>query len=135
MSAIDPIPTPDRVTELSDTALDWLQSTFARTVALKLTPVLLPVLGALSVWLQNVIGIDMNPTVAAAFVVSVVVGAAAAIVAYVHNHGKGAALLGQSILELEKLYEAGRGELVATTGAGFIGVRPEESGARPDRPE
>lgn len=116
MTTTDAIAPPDRAAELSDAALDWLNSTFARTVALKLTPVLLPLLGALCVWGQDAIGIDMDPAVAAAFVVSVVLGAAAAIVTYVRNHGRGAALLGQALLELEQLYEAGRGELAREAG-------------------
>lgn len=124
-------PAPDRATELTDSALDWLRSTFARTVALRLTPVLLPVLGAVSLWLQDAVGINMDPTVAAAFVIAVIFGTAGPISMYVRNHGRGAALLGQSALELEKLYEAGRGEL---DRAGVAGARAEETGATPDEP-
>lgn len=109
---------PDRQAELTDTALDWINSTFARTVALKLTPILLPVLGVLTAWLQDAIGFNFDPAVVAALVVSVVVGTAATIVTYVRNHGKGAALLGEALLELEKLYEAGNQELAASTRAG-----------------
>jgi hypothetical protein len=122
MSPTEDFPAPDRQTELSDAALDWLNSTFARTVALKLTPVLLPVLGAIAVWLQDAIGINMDPAVAAAFVVSVVIGTAATIVVYVRNHGRGAAMLGQASLELEKLYEAGNVELARADSATTVNV-------------
>lgn len=139
----DDFPVPDRQTELADAALDWLNSTFARTVALKLTPVLLPVLGAAAVWVQDAIGIDMDPAVAAAYVVSVVVGLAAVVTVYVRNHGRGAALLGQASLELEKLYEAGnreldlassapsaRGELTTFQGSGDNPTTPPGLGPR-----
>jgi hypothetical protein len=150
----DSTPIPDRETELTDAALDWLNSDFARKVALMLTPVLLPVLGALAFWLEDSIGIDMDPAEATGFVVAVVLGAAAVIYAFVVNHGKGAAQLGQSALELASLYEAGRSELAKDEAAGTaigdegstyyygpgseLGERPdtapEEAGAKPDEP-
>jgi hypothetical protein len=143
---------PDRGTELQDAALDWVNSTFARTVALKLTPILLPILGAAAFWLEDTIGIGMDPAVAAAFVVSVVIGLAGVVTAYVFNHGRGAAVIGQSALELEKLYEAGRAA-VANDQVGQpepaqlsgplldddydlkpLSESPQETGARPDLP-
>jgi hypothetical protein len=104
-------PVPDRATELADVALDWINSNVARNVALKLTPLLLPVLGGAAVWLQDALGINMDPAEATAFVVAVVLGAAATATTWVRNHGRGAAQLAQAMLELEKLYEAGRQEL------------------------
>jgi hypothetical protein len=154
MSELEPIPPPARAAELSDAALDWLHSTFARKVALYLAPVLLPVIGALAFWLEDKVGIDMDPAEATGFVVAVVLGLAGVLIAFVLNHGKGAAQLGMGALEIEKLFEAGRGALEGTTYYGgpveidtldaddeVIAVSPEladdpaQSGAMPESPE
>jgi hypothetical protein len=52
-----------------------VKSQISRVVAL-LVPILLPVLGAVSIWLQAKLGVDMNPATATGFVVAVVGGAA-----------------------------------------------------------
>jgi hypothetical protein len=97
-----------RSAELSDEAFAWVQSKLARDITLKLTPVLLPIAGALAYWLQDAIGIDMQPAAATGYVVTVVVGVAALLVTFVRNHGEGAARLGEVLLELERVREAGR---------------------------
>lgn len=113
---------PNRDTELVDQALDWVQSTFARTVALKLTPVLLPVLGGASFWLQDAVGIDMDPAVAAAFVIAVVVGAAGVVLTYVRNHGRGAAeVLQMAIAQTISLSHTGQAEIDEATGTTYSG--------------
>lgn len=150
----DDPPPPDRASELTDEAIAWLHSPQARIVALYLTPVLLPVVGAVAFWLQNKVGIDMDPAEATSFIVAVILGAAAVIFAWVKNHGEGAAKLGEAALELERLYQAGRDEMARQEAAdelvhgpettfyygpaGELGPRPdtdpEEAGAQPDDP-
>lgn len=148
---------PARANELMDLAIDWLHSKLGRTVALILTPVLLPIVGAFTFWLQDKLGINMDPAEATAYIIAVVIGAAGVVFAWVRNHGQGAARLGQAALELEQLYKAGREELervraqepvhtlyggTGTTfyygAGGELGDRPDtepaEAGAQPDEP-
>jgi hypothetical protein len=64
-----------------------LDNYIGRIVAFVLTPILLPLMGALAFWLQDVAGVDMDPEVATGFVVSVVVGLALAVWQWLKNRG------------------------------------------------
>lgn len=94
------MPDPDPVVSNVD---DAVTSQIGRVVAFVVTPVLLPVLGALAVWLQDKVGINMDPAVLVGFVVSVVAGTAALAYKWLHNRGE----YEKVVLELHKLYEAG----------------------------
>lgn len=56
-----------------------LESKIARYVALILTPILLPLIGAAAIWLEKNIGVHVDPVVATGYVVTVVGGVALAI--------------------------------------------------------
>jgi hypothetical protein len=85
-------------------------SYIGRIVAFVLTPLLLPIVGAVAYWVQNVIGIDLQAHVAIAtgFIVSVVAGTALAIYQWLRNRG----IFEKTVLELHHLYEAGN-QLIA----------------------
>jgi sulfite exporter TauE/SafE len=85
---------------------DVVTNNVGRIVAFVLTPILLPGVGAVAFWLQNVIGIDLQQytAVAVGFVVSVVTGCA--LVAYKWLENRGAWEKG--VAELEALYHAGQ---------------------------
>lgn len=86
-----------------DTVNDVVTSQIGRVVTFVVTPILLPVVGALAFWLQNKIGIDMNPTEATAYIAAIVTGGAGVIWKWLHNRGE----YERSVIELHKLYEAG----------------------------
>jgi hypothetical protein len=118
----DDSPVPDRSQELVDYALDWMQSSAIKVMSTKLLPLILGsgVAASALAWLQDEVGINLNPTAVAALVGSIVVGAIVMAFAYVRNHGRGASALGVALVELEKLREAGRQyqpELPLTTAA------------------
>jgi len=99
----------DREQEILDRALDWVESTLARKVALYLPTILLPLATAGAYWLQDAIGIDMDPAVAVAFVVSIAVGIIALGATWVRNHGRGAAeVLQQVLAQVLFVRESGR---------------------------
>jgi hypothetical protein len=75
-----------------------------RAVAFVLTPILLPVMGGLSFWLQDKLGINMDPAIATGFVVSIVVGVALAGYKWLHNRGE----YERAVIELNKLHQAGQ---------------------------
>lgn len=64
-----------------------LDNYIGRIVAFVLTPILLPLMGVLAFWLQDVAGVGMDPEVATGFVVSVVVGLALAVWQWLKNRG------------------------------------------------
>lgn len=95
--------------ELADLALSWLQTNVLRIVALRVIPLVMAsgvVTGGLA-WLQDAVGINLDPAVLAAFVLSTMAGVVAVAFAYVKNHG-GAAYIGAALLELAKVQEAGK---------------------------
>lgn len=86
-SAGPPTPVEDQFQQL----LDSLQSNIGRYVAFILTPLLLPLVGAGALWLQNQIGFDIQsiggtPAVVG-FIVSTVGGLAAVLVTWLRNRG------------------------------------------------
>lgn len=100
---------PDRSQELTDYALDWMQSSAIKVMSTKLLPLILGsgVAATALAWLQDTVGIDLNRNAVAALVGSIVIGAIVMAFAYIRNHGRGAAQLGVALVELEKLREAG----------------------------
>ena len=82
----------------ADLALDWAQSTLARTVALKIVPWMLPTIGLLLAWLQDAIGLNLDPEVVATAVGAGMIGAAGVVLQWVRNHGKGSAELAETLL-------------------------------------
>lgn len=101
---------PDRSQELTDYALDWMQSSAIKVMSTKLLPLILGsgAAAAALAWVQDAIGIDLNGNAVAALVGTIVVGAIVMAFAYVRNHGRGAAQLGVALVELEKLKSAGQ---------------------------
>lgn len=83
-----------------------INNNIGRVVAFIVTPILLPLVGAGSFWLQDAIGIDLQQYTGAAiaFVVAVIVGVALAIFKWLEGLG----LWQKAIAELHTLYEAGR---------------------------
>jgi hypothetical protein len=79
-------------------------SSIGRAVAFVLTPILLPVMGGLSFWLQDKVGIDMDPAIATGFVVSIVAGIALAGYKWLHNRGE----YERAVIELNRLHQAGQ---------------------------
>jgi uncharacterized membrane protein YeaQ/YmgE (transglycosylase-associated protein family) len=67
--------------------LDSLQSNIGRYVAFLLTPLLLPLVGAAAFWLQDALGVDMDPVAVTGFLVAVVGGLAAVLVTWLRNRG------------------------------------------------
>ncbi|HEY3020989.1 MAG TPA: hypothetical protein VGJ32_12400 [Solirubrobacteraceae bacterium] len=88
-----------------------LRSTIGRVVA-ALTPVLAAAIGAAALWLQNVIGIDLqvDPAVAAAFIGSIILGGC---------------LLGLKWLEGRASFEKIAMEILAAYEAGNQAVRDQ----------
>jgi hypothetical protein len=108
----------DREGEATDLALDWIHSTFARTVALKIIPLLLPTIGIVLAWLQDAIGLDIDPTVVATVLGSALIGAAGIVLQWVRNHGRGATQLSEALLHLQAMRAEGERhyQQAATTG-------------------
>lgn len=95
--------------ELADLALNWLQTNVLRLIAVRVIPLIMAsgvVTGGLA-WLQDAVGIDLDPAVLTAYVVATMAGVVAVAFAYVKNHG-GAAYIGAALLELAKVQEAGK---------------------------
>lgn len=69
--------------------LDALQSNIGRIVAFVLTPILVPVVTALAVWLQNIVGVDLQSHTAAlvAYIVGVAGAQAGSIIVWLRNRG------------------------------------------------
>lgn len=108
-----------RSQQLTDLAVDWLQTNVLRLIATKVLPLLagFGALNAVLAWLQDEVGLNLPPEVVVAWLGTVMAGAVAAAFAYVRNHG-GAAVLGRVLLELEQLGDAGEAarELSAAEG-------------------
>lgn len=79
---------PPRVDDEFHALLDTLQSNIGRWVAFVLTPLLLPLVGALAFWLQDALGVDMDPVAVTGFIVSVVGGLAAVLLIWLRNRGQ-----------------------------------------------
>jgi hypothetical protein len=86
-----------------DTFEQVMTSTIGRLVAAG-PALLLPVFGAVSFWLQDKLGINMDPAVAVAFVTTIVTGAALLAWKWLDNRGK----FERIVTEMHKLYEAGK---------------------------
>lgn len=102
---------PNREGEIVDMVLDWLQTNVLKIVVVKIIPLIMAsgvVVGVLA-WAQNALGLDLDPAVVTAFVVTTMSGVIAAAFAYVKNHG-GAAHVGGILLELVKLRELGQAQ-------------------------
>jgi uncharacterized membrane protein YeaQ/YmgE (transglycosylase-associated protein family) len=79
---------PPRVEDEFSRLLDTLQSNVGRYVAFLLTPILLPLVGAVAFWLQDALGVDMDPVAVTGFLVAVIGGLAAVLVTWLRNRGK-----------------------------------------------
>ena len=101
----DEIPVPDRSQELDDLALDWLQTNVLKLIVTRLVPLIVgsATVALLLAWLQDTIGLDVDPAVVTGFVVTVVGGIVAVVFSYVRNHGNGAAAVGTALIEMEKM--------------------------------
>lgn len=75
-----------------------------RVVAFVLTPLLLPLAATVAVWIQDVLGIDLDGAQLTGYVIAVVTGVALAAFQWLRNRG----LWEQAQLELAKLEAAGR---------------------------
>lgn len=64
------------------------ESQIGKIVAFVLTPILAPLVGALAFWLQDKLGINMDPAVAVGYIVTVVSAVAVAAGTWLHNRGK-----------------------------------------------
>jgi len=80
-----------------------LKSQIGRVVAFVLTPVLLPIVGAVSVWAQDAVGINLDPTAVVAYVVAVVGGCALVAFKWLENRGRFELVA----VEAQKLHDAG----------------------------
>lgn len=100
---------PDRSQDLVDYALDWMQSSALKVIGTKLIPMIVAsgAVATVLAWLQDVVGIDLNPAAVTGLIGTVVAGVVVMAFAYVRNHGRGAAQLGTALVELEKLKAAG----------------------------
>lgn len=65
-----------------------LQSYIGRIVAFVLTPILLPAVGAISVWMQNSIGIDLPVEAVVGYTISTTIGVALVIYKWLENRGR-----------------------------------------------
>lgn len=113
--------TPEKQDEAFDLAIDWLRSTAARTIALRVVPVLMPTVGIFLAWLQDAIGLDLDPTVVATVLGSALIGASSVILTWVRNHGRGARDIAVTLLETHDTYEYGRRTYDKTVGPGKHG--------------
>jgi hypothetical protein len=101
------IPEPNREAELVDGVLDWLQTNVLKLIFTRVIPAIMAsgVMLAVLAWLQDAIGLDLDPAIVATWVGVVMAGVITTLFAYVRNHG-GAAHIGATLLELLKLREA-----------------------------
>lgn len=81
-----------------------LTNYIGRVVAFVLTPLLLPLAATVAVWIQDVLGIDLDGSQLTGYVIAVVTGVALAAFQWLRNRG----LWEQAQLELAKLEAAGR---------------------------
>lgn len=104
--------------------LDSLQSNVGRYVAFVLTPILLPVTGAVALWAQDKIGVDVQQyggvAAVVGFEVTVVGGAAGALITWLRNRGNHE----RAAVETLTLLKAG--EDVAAVSSGGVTVSPGE---------
>ena len=103
MEANTPAPLPDPTQTLPDALAGTIKSVVPKAVAFVLTPLLLPIAGAVSFWLQKKVGIKMDPAEATGFVTSIVAGAG--LVAYKWLEGRAA--YDKTILEIYKFHQLG----------------------------
>jgi len=80
-----------------------LRSHVGRIVAFVLTPILLPLVGAGSVWAQDAIGVNLDPNEVVAYVVAVVAGCALVAFKWLENRGRFELVAA----ETQKLHDAG----------------------------
>jgi uncharacterized membrane protein YeaQ/YmgE (transglycosylase-associated protein family) len=109
---------PPRVEDEFSRLLDTLQSNVGRYVAFLLTPILLPLVGAVAFWLQDALGVDMDPVAVTGFLVAVIGGLAAVLVTWLRNRGKfeSAAAETLTLLKAAQAPSEGPPTAVATTG-------------------
>lgn len=81
-----------------------ISSNIGRIVAFVLTPILLPVIGAIAYWLQDKLGVNLDPQEAVAYIVTVVGGVAAVIFKWLSNRGEWET----TIATIEQLHAAGK---------------------------
>lgn len=104
-----PVEAPDRGEQLKDYALDWMETSVVNVITTKLVPQLIA-WGGLTLLLAKVqdwIGLDLNPVEVATFIGIVLAGVAGQGIAYVRNHGQGAAILGREMLKVQNIAQEG----------------------------
>lgn len=103
-----PSPTDGQAEELVDIALSWLQTNVLRLIVTRVIPLVVGsgVVTLVLAWLQDALGLDVDPAVVTGFVVTVMGGVVATAFAYVRNHA-GATHLGEALLRLTELRSLG----------------------------
>lgn len=124
-------PAPPNTQDVFQGLLDSLQSNVGRYVTFVLTPLLLPLVGAGGLWLQDKIGFDIQTVGGVAgvvgFVVSVVGGTAAAIVTWLRNRGNHEKAAVEAVTVLKA------GEDAVASAVGGPGYTLSGSGGTPPR--
>lgn len=84
------IQVPGGVDDAVNELLKSLQSNIGRWVTFAITPILLPVVGAVAFWLQDKLGIDLqaDPAAVTAYIATTVGGVAVVLVTWLRNRGK-----------------------------------------------
>lgn len=98
--------------ELSDIALNWLQTNVLRLLVTRVVPLVLGsglVTGA-AAWAQDAVGMDLPTEVVASVALPMLVGVVAVAFAYIRGHA-GAAKLGEAVLKLAEIRELGQQQL------------------------
>ena len=91
-----------------------------KVVAFVLTPLLLPVVGNLANWVQDVLGLDLNGADLTAYVVSVIAGVALVAYQWLRNRGRWEV----AAAELAKVRSLGDNVLSSAAGGGTPVRRP-----------
>jgi hypothetical protein len=104
---------------------DVIRSNIGRVVAFVVTPILLPVVGAFAVWLQDVAGINLNPTETTAYIAAVVAGVGLVAYKWLANRGEWE----RAVVTVKELHDMGEAEAMAAGDE-----TAEDLGTEPARP-
>lgn len=83
---------------------DVISSNIGRVVTFVVTPILLPIVALGSVWLQDNLGINLDPTETVAYIGTVVSGLSLVIFKWLSNRGEWE----KTVATIEKLHEEGK---------------------------
>jgi len=112
------VSTDPREAELVEQVLSWLQTNVLQLIITRIVPLIMAsgvVLAGLA-WLQDEIGIDLDPAAVATFIGTTMAAVVAAVFAYVRNHG-GAAQMGSVLLQILELKKQGEADLARMSSA------------------